>query len=204
MILGTLLRFNGYLLDGAGKLERHFVGWRDRIAPVLTHIETLIKRVDERHRFRDPTFARFLAIDRQRARASLAHTAAVVGEVETNRALALWQSFAGDDRVSFQTEVAEVEDRLTILNRERVAAGLVAHGIHEFNEAGLVPPVIEHIWDRNHILDEKSAQGGLLKALFDYNGNPSLTEFIAYIAYFGLIWFGIQKFYSPVREIQKS
>jgi high-affinity iron transporter len=64
-----------------------------------------------------------------------------------------------------------------------VAAGLVAHGIHEFNEAGWIPPVIEHVWDVNPILDEGSGVGQLLKALFGYNGNPSLTEVVGYAGY---------------------
>ena len=79
------------------------------------------------------------------------------------------------------------------------AAGLVAHGIHEFNEAGIIPSVIDHVWDINHILDENSLQGQILKALFGYNGNPSLTEILAYISYFLLIWLGITKIYkSPL------
>lgn len=68
------------------------------------------------------------------------------------------------------------------------AAGLVAHGIHEFNETGIIPSVIEHLWNINHILDEKSTLGELLKTLVGYNGNPSLTEVIAYVLYFVLIW----------------
>ena len=67
------------------------------------------------------------------------------------------------------------------------AAGLVAHGVHEFNEVGFIPPVIEHLWDINHIIDEKSPSGELLKALFGYNGNPSLTEMVAYIMYFVIL-----------------
>jgi high-affinity iron transporter len=63
------------------------------------------------------------------------------------------------------------------------AAGLVAHGVHEFNEAGLIPAVVEHVWDVNMILDETSLAGELLKTLFGYNGNPSLTEMLAYFAY---------------------
>lgn len=67
------------------------------------------------------------------------------------------------------------------------AAGLVAHGVHEFNAVGFIPPVIEHLWDINHIIDEKSPSGELLKALFGYNGNPSLTEMVAYIMYFVIL-----------------
>ncbi len=63
------------------------------------------------------------------------------------------------------------------------AAGLVAHGIHEFNEAGWIPNIVEHIWDVNAIVDETSVGGELLKTLFGYNGNPSLTEMIGYFAY---------------------
>jgi len=68
------------------------------------------------------------------------------------------------------------------------AAGLVAHGVHELNEAGIIPSIVEHVWDINHILDENSTFGLFLKTLVGYNGNPSLTETIAYVLYFGLIW----------------
>ncbi|HKI54259.1 MAG TPA: iron uptake transporter permease EfeU [Anaerolineales bacterium] len=63
------------------------------------------------------------------------------------------------------------------------AAGLVAHGVHEFNEVGWIPAIVEHVWDVNMILDENSVAGQLLKTLFGYNGNPSLTEMIAYFGY---------------------
>ena len=63
------------------------------------------------------------------------------------------------------------------------AAGLVAHGVHEFNEVGWIPSIIEHVYDMNMILDENSVAGLLLKTLFGYNGNPSLTEIISYFVY---------------------
>ncbi|GAB4523408.1 MAG: FTR1 family protein [Anaerolineales bacterium] len=72
------------------------------------------------------------------------------------------------------------------------AAGLVAHGVHEFNELGWIPALIEHVWDINPFLNEKSILGEILKALFGYNGNPSLTEVIAYLGYFGAIALGLR------------
>ena len=72
------------------------------------------------------------------------------------------------------------------------AAGLVAHGVHEFNEAGIVPAVIEHVWDVNPIIDENATLGAMLKALFGYNGNPSLTEVLAYCAFYIAIFFGLR------------
>jgi len=68
------------------------------------------------------------------------------------------------------------------------AAGMVGLGIHELNEAGIIPAVTEHLWNLNGVLDEKSDLGLLLKALFGYNGNPSLTEVLGYLAYLGGIF----------------
>ncbi|MBI2654082.1 FTR1 family protein [Candidatus Woesearchaeota archaeon] len=69
------------------------------------------------------------------------------------------------------------------------AAGLVAHGIHEFEEAGVVSGIISPLFDINNILSEKGLIGGFLKGLFGYNGNPSLLEVIAYASYLGIIFY---------------
>jgi high-affinity iron transporter len=63
------------------------------------------------------------------------------------------------------------------------AAGLLAHGIHEFQEAGLLPMTVEHVWDTNGIISEDSNSGLFLKALFGYNGNPSLLEVVAWLSF---------------------
>ncbi len=67
------------------------------------------------------------------------------------------------------------------------AAGLLAHGIHEFHEAGVIRTVIEHVWNINSVLDENSTLGSFLKALFGYNGNPSLVEILAWGSYLVLV-----------------
>jgi high-affinity iron transporter len=72
------------------------------------------------------------------------------------------------------------------------AAGLLAHGVHEFQEVGLLPLTIEHVWDTNALLDESSLPGELLSALFGYNGNPSLLEVISYATYWGLVLTGLR------------
>jgi high-affinity iron transporter len=90
-----------------------------------------------------------------------------------------WMLFASSKRISLRM-FFNVTNVLLVF----FAAGLLAHGVHEFNEVGIIPPVIEHVWNINSILDEKQPAGQLLTALFGYNGNPSLTEVFAYVAYF--------------------
>jgi high-affinity iron transporter len=90
-----------------------------------------------------------------------------------------WLLFSSTRRLSLRG-FFQVTNVLLIL----FAAGLVAYGVHELNEAGWIPSVIEHVWDINPLLNEKSQGGLILKALFGYNANPSLTEVIAYVSYF--------------------
>jgi high-affinity iron transporter len=97
-------------------------------------------------------------------------------------ALLSWTLFATTVRLDLR-RFFQVTGLLLIL----FAAGLFAHGIHEFNEVGWIPAIVEHVWDVNMILNEDSLVGQLLKTLFGYNGNPSLTEMIAYFAYIATV-----------------
>lgn len=74
-----------------------------------------------------------------------------------------------------------------------IAAGLLAYGIHELEEAGVIPVVYGPIWNINHILNEKEGLGALLKSLFGYNGNPSLVEFLSYAGYLVTIYLILKK-----------
>lgn len=81
------------------------------------------------------------------------------------------------------------------------AAGLVAHGIHEFQEAAIIPTVIEHVWNINPILSENGRIGGLLNGLFGYNGEPSLVEVLIYLAYLAIVlalWKNIEKVHKVI------
>jgi len=93
-------------------------------------------------------------------------------------ALLSWTLFATTVRLDLR-RFFQVTGFMLIL----FAAGLVAHGVHEFNIVGWIPSAIEPLWNLNPILNEESLVGQLLQTLFGYNSNPSLTEMIAYAVY---------------------
>ena len=67
------------------------------------------------------------------------------------------------------------------------AAGLIAHGVHELEETGILPGIVTPLFDINHIVNENGILGSFLKGLFGYNGNPSLLEVLSYAVYLGFI-----------------
>lgn len=93
------------------------------------------------------------------------------------------------------------------------AAGLVAHGFHELQEAGVAPVVIEEVWNVNPevnsettypLLHEKGAIGGIFKALFGWNGNPSLLEVLAWCGYTGGMLFLLSRGSEKQRRLQNG
>jgi high-affinity iron transporter len=63
------------------------------------------------------------------------------------------------------------------------AAGLLAHAVHEFQEAGILPETVEHLWNTNAMVSEDSHLGKFLTALFGYNGDPSALEVGVWLTY---------------------
>lgn len=89
------------------------------------------------------------------------------------------------------------------------AAGLTAHGVHEFQEAKLLPVYIDHVWDINPPLNpdgsytalhEKGTVGSIAKGLFGYNGNPSLIEVLCYFTYLIIAFAWWRKIEKGIRE----
>ncbi len=173
----------------------------------------------KRHRIRSPPaafaagrralfFVAFIAVLREGIELALFLTASVFASDTLQATLGAilglgtaillgWSIFATTVRLDLR-RFFQVTGFLLIL----FAAGLVAHGVHEFNEVGWIPPVIEHVWDVNAIVDENSTFGQLLAALFGYNPTPSLTEILAYAAYFVTVFFGLRLATSPPHRSQ--
>ena len=75
------------------------------------------------------------------------------------------------------------------------AAGLFMHGVHEFQEAGLLPEVIEQVWNTSAFISAESLAGQLLRTLVGYTPTPSLVEVIAYVGYW-LITLGAVRWWT--------
>jgi high-affinity iron transporter len=69
------------------------------------------------------------------------------------------------------------------------AAGLIAHSIAEFNEAGIIPTVVNQVYNLNPYLNDQSSLGMIFNTLFGYYGSPSLSQIMGYIGYLLAIGF---------------
>jgi high-affinity iron transporter len=67
------------------------------------------------------------------------------------------------------------------------AAGLVSRAVGEFGEAGLLSPIIEHVWNTGGIVGGESTLGRILGALFGYDASPSLAQLLAYAVYWAVV-----------------
>lgn len=196
--------FEGVTMLLAAALLTWMIFWMSRTARTLkSEIEAEVHKAAFGTGKRAVFFVAFLAILREGIELAIFLTASVFATdtVQTlvgailglGTAILLgWSIFAAIIRLDLR-RFFQVTGFLLIL----FAAGLVAHGVHEFNEVGWIPAVIEHVWDVNAIVDENSTFGLLLKALFGYNGNPSLTEILAYVAYFAAVFLGLRLANKP-------
>jgi high-affinity iron transporter len=82
------------------------------------------------------------------------------------------------------------------------AAGMVATGVHEFNELGWIPALVDPVWNSHAVLSEQSAVGALLKGLFGYTSSPSLAAALAYVVYLLAILAGIR--FSKTTSVRHS
>lgn len=186
------------MLSAAGLLTWMIVWMRRQSVRLQQELSDQVRQaVRQLHSSRSLFWLAFLAVGReglelaiflfaaQAAAGALANTlGAALGLLAA--AILGWMVFSSTRRLNLR-QFFQVTNILLVL----FAAGLVAHGVHEFNEAGLIPSVVEHVWDVNFLFNEKSYAGQLLTSLFGYNANPSLTEVLAYWGYFlglGLFW----------------
>ena len=186
--------FEGVAMLVAAGVLTWMIFWMQRQGrDIRAELETDVRRAAARTNVWGLFSLSFVAVLREGIETVLFLTAAAFGATALQTlvggalglALAVvlgWLMFAAGRRLNVRAFFGVTSVLLLLF-----AAGLVAHGVHELQEASLLPTIVEHVWDVNFILDEGSVAGELLTALLGYNGNPSLLEVLAYVAYLAVV-----------------
>lgn len=77
--------------------------------------------------------------------------------------------------------------RITGLLLIVVAAGLFAFALHELQEAGWLPVLAGTAFDVSGALPDDSGAGGILRAIFGYQANPTWLELVGWFGYLGVV-----------------
>jgi high-affinity iron transporter len=89
-----------------------------------------------------------------------------------------WAVYVAGVRVQMRTFFKVTSILLVIF-----AAAILRYAVHEFEEVGWVPPLIDHVWNTGQWVSNGSPLGGVLQALLGYTSQPSLMQLIAYFGY---------------------
>lgn len=190
--------FEGFTMLIAAALLTWMIFWmREHSRTLKSSLEADVQRASHFGK-RAIFFVAFVAVLREGIELALFLTASafVAGSFQTllgailglGTAILLgWSLFASTIRLDLR-RFFQVTGVLLIL----FAAGLFAHGVHEFIEVGWLPAIVENVWDVSFILSRDSVAGQLMSALFGYNPSPDLTEVLAYLAYFVAIALGFR------------
>ncbi len=81
------------------------------------------------------------------------------------------------------------------------AAAILRYGLHEFEEVGWMPPLVEQVWNTGAWLPTSDALGAALQAIIGYTSKPSLLQLIGYFGYLTVV--GILLF-RPSRQRSAS
>ena len=135
------------------------------------------------------TFA-FLAVVREGLETALLFFAAVQGATSDSAPLlAILAGIATSIVIGFLLYASAVRINLarfftwTGVLLVLVAAGILKYGVHDFQEAGVLPGLNDLAFDISGVLDPGTWYAALLAGMFNITPRPSVLEIVAWLAY---------------------
>ena len=83
-----------------------------------------------------------------------------------------------------------------------VAAGVLAYGVHDLQEAGILPGLNNFAWDVSAVIAPASILGTFLKAVFNFSPQTTVLQAVVYFAYLIPVMFLFVRtaFFSPPKK----
>lgn len=109
--------------------------------------------------------------------------------------------FVGEKKVKIKNFFAATTIILVLFS-----AGLLAHGVHEFQEAGIIKIGTTEVWNINPprlesgaypAWHDKGSVGSVFKGLFGYSGHPSRAQIVVWLSYLGVATILLRKKTKP-------
>ncbi|MBI5225269.1 FTR1 family protein [Candidatus Micrarchaeota archaeon] len=75
-----------------------------------------------------------------------------------------------------------------------ISAGLIAHGIHEYQEAGVLNFLKDQAWSTKSLLDDQTDAGKIIRSVVGYNDDPSALEVAGYFGYLAIVAYFWKKY----------
>ncbi|HEY3177565.1 MAG TPA: FTR1 family protein [Casimicrobiaceae bacterium] len=74
-----------------------------------------------------------------------------------------------------------------------LAGALLVSGIEKSIGLGLIPPIVDQLWDSTYLLDDSSRVGGIVAALTGYRARPALLPLTALLAYWIIVSLSLRR-----------
>jgi len=84
------------------------------------------------------------------------------------------------------------------------ASGITMHGTQALQELGILPPIIEHVYDVSAVLPEGGPLGSVLHVFIGFHDAPSLLILLVQVAYLAIFGFYIIRMYRPSQAQAQS
>ncbi|ARP95774.1 FTR1 family iron permease [Bordetella genomosp. 13] len=78
--------------------------------------------------------------------------------------------------------------RLTEVLLLLLAGALLVGGLDHLISLGVVPPLVDPVWDSSWLLDDSSGVGKVLADFAGYRAYPALTSVLCWLAYWLVVW----------------